>query len=230
MSGEIKKLPRLVIIEGADGTGKTTAVRYACAMLARANVSAVPFHHRAPDIASDSRSPWQRALAFAAQRAELANDIARGAHDGTDFIPPVDIILCDRWWHSTHVEAFRTSDSAMGTLVRAEELALPKPLVVIVLDAPDHVLDARMSQRGEKPTQADRDRRSIYRECAGPAHAWDGETITRVMRGGPPPVVVVDSSGAVEDTAKRVATEVLRAMGRPVVGWDGDGREVACVG
>lgn len=225
MSGE--KKPSLVIIEGADGTGKTTAVRYACALLSRANVSAVPFHHRAPDPANDSRTPWQRALAFAAQRAELANDIARGAHDGTDFIPPVDIILCDRWWHSTHVEAFRTSNSSLSTLVRAEEIALPKPLVVIVLDAPDHVLDARMIGRGEKVTQADRDRRSIYREGAGPAHLWDGEMI---MHGKRPPVVVVDSSGTMEDTAKRVATEVLRAMGRPVVGWDGDGREVACVG
>ncbi len=209
--GDSSKFPRLVIIGGADGTGKTTAVRYACAMLARANVSAVPFHHRAPDIASDSRSPWQRALAFAAQRAELANDIARGAHDGTDFIPPVDIILCDRWWHSTHVEAFRTSDSALGTLARAEEIALPRPSLVIVLDAHDAIIDARMTARGEKVTQADRDRRSIYRECAGPAKVW---TRGGIIRGESPPLVMIDTAGTKEETAGAVVAEVLKAMGR----------------
>lgn len=211
---------RLVIIEGPDASGKTAVADCIAAMLdaPTSPIAARAFHHTRNGGSSDL---YIRALDYAHQRAALC----RATDNGMD-----DVILCDRWWHSTHVEAFRTSDSALGTLARAEEIALPRPLLVVVLDAPDHVLDARMAARGEKPTQADRDRRSIYRECAGPAHAWDGETITRVMRGGPPPVVVVDSSGAVEDTAKRVATEVLRAMGRPVVGWDGDGREVACVG
>ena len=85
-----------------------------------------------------------------------------------------------------------------------------------------------MEARGEKVTQADRDRRNIYREGAGEARLWahDGS----YTRQPSPPLVVVDSSGPVEETAKRVATEVLRAMGRPVVGWDADGREVGCVG
>lgn len=216
--GDSSKFPRLVIIEGADGTGKTTAVKVARAILHIAGVKVASFHH---ERRGGSNNLYTAALDYAHQRA--------GMCFATDYAD-TEVILCDRWWHSSHVEAFRTGNSAIGTLARAEEIALPKPLVVVVLDAGDYILDARMIGRGEKVTQADRDRRSIYRECAGPAHAWDGESIMRVMRGGPPPVVVVDSSGAVEDTAKRVATEVLRAMGRPVVGWDGDGREVACVG
>lgn len=208
-------IPKIIVIEGADGTGKTTAVTVARAMLALANVRATTFAH---ERRGGSDNLYVAALDYAHQRA--------GAFLATDY-GDTEVILCDRWWHSSHVEAFRLSDSAIGNLVYAEEIALPRPSLVIVLDAHDAIINARMTARGEKVTQADRDRRSIYRECAGPAHAWDGESI---MRGKSPPVIVVDSSGAVEDTAKRVATEVLRAMGRPVVGWDGDGREVACVG
>lgn len=214
-SGE--KAPALVIIEGADGTGKTTAVKAARAALHLAGVRPGSFHHQTP-----TGDRWRRALDFAAQRAEFAESIAHGSYDRAD------VIVCDRWWHSTHVEAFRTSDNALGTLARAEEIALPRPLLVIVLDAPDHVLSARMEARGEKVTREDAERRSIYREGAGEARlwAWEGS----VIRTPAPPLVVVDSSGSVEETARMVATEVLRAMGRPVVGWDADGREVGCVG
>jgi len=208
---------RLVIIEGPDASGKTAVADCVAAMLdaPTSPIAARAFHHTRNGGSSDL---YIRALDYAHQRAALC----RATDNGMD-----DVILCDRWWHSTHVEAFRTSDSALGTLARAEEIALPRPLLVVVLDAPDHVLDARMAARGEKVTRADRDRRNIYREGAGEARLWahDGS----YARHPAPPLVVVDSSGSVEETAKRVATEVLRALGRPVVGWDADGREVPLV-
>lgn len=216
-------IPKIIVIEGPDASGKTTAVRYVQEALARADVGSWAFHHQAPPVEADDRSAWSRALAFAAQRAHFATAVELGGYD------KADVIICDRWWHSTHVEAFRTSNSALGTLAHAEEVALPTPALVIVLDADDHVLDARMTARGEKVTQADRDRRSIYRECAGPAKAWVGREGGSITRGAAPPLVVIDSAGPVSDTARRVATEVLRALGRPVVGWDGDGREVPLV-
>lgn len=209
---------RLVIIEGPDASGKTAVADCVAAMLdaPTSPISARAFHH-----ARNGGSPdlYIRALDYAHQRAALC----RATDNSLD-----DVILCDRWWHSTHVEAFRTSDNALGALARAEEMALPTPLLVVVLDAPDHVLNARMEARGEKVTREDMARRAIYREGAGEARLWthDGS----YTRQPSPPLVVVDSSGTVEETARAVATEVLRAMGRPVVGWDADGREVGLVG
>lgn len=213
---------RLVIIEGPDASGKTTAVKVVRATLHLAGVRAESFHYRKP-----TGDAWHRALDFAMQRAEFDEAVSSGTfNDGSTGAAP-DVILCDRWWHSSHVEAFRLSSSSIGTLVRAEEIELQRPILVIVLDAPDCVLDGRMFARGERPSREDVARRAIYREGAGEARLWahDGS----YTRQPSPPLVVVDSSGSVEETAKRVATEVLRAMGKPVVGWDADGREVPLV-
>lgn len=213
-----EKQARLVIIEGPDASGKTAVADCAAAMLDAPTgpISARAFHHTrnggSPDL-------YVRALDYAHQRAALC----RATDNSMD-----DVIVCDRWWHSTHVEAIRSCQNALGTLAHAEEMALPRPILVVVLDAPDHILNARMNARGESVTLEDAARRAVYREGAGEARLWTH--VGSLVRQPAPPLVVVDSSGPVEETAKRVATEVLRAMGRPVVGWDGDGREVALVG
>lgn len=201
MLGDSSKFPRLVIIEGADGTGKTTAVKVARAILHIAGVKVASFHH---ERRGGSNNLYTAALDYAHQRA--------GMCFATDYAD-TEVILCDRWWHSSHVEAFRTGNSALGTLAHAEDIALPRPALVIVLDASDHVLDARMRERGEKVTQADRDRRSIYREGAGPAKLWTGASI---IHGDAPPVVVINSAGTKEWTAAKVVAEVMKVLGREV--------------
>lgn len=196
-------IPKIIVIEGADGTGKTTAVTVARAMLALAGVRATTFAH---ERRGGSDNLYVAALDYAHQRA--------GAFLATDY-GDTEVILCDRWWHSSHVEAFRASDSAIGNLVYAEEIALPRPSLVIVLDAHDAIIDARMTARGEKVTQADRDRRSIYRECARPAKVW---TRRKIIRGESPPLVMIDTAGTKEETAGAVVAEVLKVMGREVSG------------
>lgn len=198
-------IPKIIVIEGADGAGKTTAVRRASGELIAAGLRAETFTH-ARNGGSDDL--YIRALDYAYQRAAMFL--------ATEFAPELDVILCDRWWHSTHVEAFRTSNSALGTLAHAEDIALPRPALVIVLDASDHVLDARMRERGEKVTQADRDRRSIYREGAGPAKLWVGREGASIIHGDAPPVVVINSAGTKEWTAAKVVAEVMKVLGREV--------------
>lgn len=210
--------PRLVVIEGPDGTGKSTQVEAVVRALASAGVTAEAFHHEAPSRREDVRTRWQRALAFAAQRAAL---------DARLGVINCDVVVCDRWWHSTHVEAVRRCDSALGSLAHAENRALPTPAIVVVLDAPDRVLNERLKARGESVTSFDRDCRAIYREAVGDAKLW---TRTLPMEPVPAPLVVIDTSGEPVETTRRIATEIMDALGLPLVGWDADGREVARVG
>ena len=182
--------PRIIVIEGTEATGTTTHVRDLAAALRAQGYAVYPFHHERPTDAT----AHARALDYATQRSVIA-DMAAGDWRY--------IILADRWWHTAHVEALLATDDRPGllALAQAEALLLPVPLLVAVLTAEDATLDARMILRGETPTDADRARRVLYRECSAPGGVWHSDEHQRTRDGTPPPLHVVSTDRPRADVA-----------------------------
>jgi thymidylate kinase len=122
----------LTVVEGADGTGKSTVVR--ALAVALADLGARAWHH-GPPLPMRPRDPWSMALHYAAERASLA----AAMREGTE----APVVIADRWWHTAAVFGAVRVSFAEIDLAAAEEKALPAPVLVVILDAPDAVLAAR---------------------------------------------------------------------------------------
>lgn len=139
--------PLYVALEGPHGAAKTTMAKELADALTRAGIRADSFHHDAPDPVLH-RTPWQRALHFALQRAEEVASNTELVH-----LPTAPrVIVCDRWTLSTWVDLSAAQDGelrkALQQLCHAEDTALPWARYVI-LDAPREVLHERIRARGE---------------------------------------------------------------------------------
>ena len=122
----------LVVVEGADGTGKSTVAR--ALAVALADLGARAWHH-GPPLPMRPRDPWSMALHYAAERASLAAAMREGVE--------APVVIADRWVISAAVFAEVRCDCEVYDLARSESARLPSPALVVVLDAPDAVLDAR---------------------------------------------------------------------------------------
>lgn len=158
--------PRILVLEGADATGTTThADRLAAALRAEGH-NARAFHHAKPADAD----PILAALDYARQRRVLCLHAEPG-----------EVIVADRWWHSS---------SVLGTALRYDRGE--RPLLFIrdladdeahwgprvdaaLLTAPADVLDARLAARGTPTTALDRALRWGYPRHVGRADrsGWD---------------------------------------------------------
>ncbi len=173
----------LVVIEGPDGSGKSSVCRLVAAMLPDAR----EWHHRPPP-PDRPRDPWSMALHYAAERAALAAAIRDGSEESA-------IVLCDRWTHTASVFADVRDSDAERALADAEMTALPQPALVVVLDASDATLAARRPDASPDEVRA----RALYRDHE------------RLARWGAR-VVSVEGRGAVE-VAMEVAGMVREAVG-----------------
>lgn len=148
---------RVVVIEGSDGSGKTRTADRVAKRLCDEGVPARAFHHRV-----ESDDPVIRVLDWMRQRREVTR------HAGEAWAP--DVLVTDRWWLSTLVEAqhHATEGRALASLARAEASSVWLPPVAFwaILDAPDSVLDERLLARRETVTAADHARRAAYRRSA----------------------------------------------------------------
>lgn len=139
--------PLCLALEGVHGAGKSTLADELADALTRGGIVAKSFHHAAPHPMLH-RTPWQRALHYAQQRADLV-----AADEELHHTPEAPrVVVCDRWSLSTSVDiaaGLLQPKNAMQRLVDAEELCLPKAQYVI-LDAPREVLHARILARGEE--------------------------------------------------------------------------------
>lgn len=146
---------QLIVLEGPDGTGKSTHADALADALREHGVDALSWHHEKPA----SIDPWLTAIEYARQRRAFCVS----AHSGTTYV-------VDRWWWSTAAEGFAREGEwsiemvhAYGDLSRAERKALCVPIVTIFLDASDAVIDARLAKRGTPATALDYRKRGAYR-------------------------------------------------------------------
>lgn len=170
-------MPRVVVLEGPDGSGKSHHADSLANLLRQRGHRALAFHHhmRVPG------DHWGAALDFALQR----NLILQVRHDDPDLF-----LVADRWAESTlavshtlrgSVEAGHLKQ-ALTSLYHAEVARLPDPLVRFYLDAQDSVLDERITFRTkEVPTFFDLQKRAAMRRVFEPHH---GLYCQRIDTGG----------------------------------------------
>ncbi len=146
---------QLIVLEGPDGTGKSTHADALAAALREHGVDALSWHHEKPA----SVDPWLTAIEYARQRRAFCVS----AHSGTTYI-------VDRWWWSTAAEGFAREGewpiemvNAYRDFSRAEQKVLCAPVATIFLDASDAVIDARLAKRGTPATALDYRKRGAYR-------------------------------------------------------------------
>lgn len=172
----------LVVIEGPDGSGKSSVCRLVATMLPDAR----EWHHRPPP-PDRPRDPWSLALHYAAERAAIAAAIRDGSEESA-------IVIVDRWWMTAHAFALANRGPlAVHDLTWVERDALPPPALVVVLDASGSTLDARRPDA----SAAERRARAVYRD-EGVRARWGA--------------VVVSAEGAAEDVAREVAGLVRGAL------------------
>lgn len=181
---------KLIVLDGNHAAGKSTQADALAKALRDRGIDAQAWHHKAP--VPSAATPYAAALAYAHQRAEL---LAWCAREGPD------VLVVDRWWHSTEVVGWtrREERIALWRLVSAERVALPPPLLTVLLDATDATLRARIEARGAVETDVDRDARPRYRDA----------TITE-----PWGAVTVDTEGDPAETTARLAAMALAQLGR----------------
>lgn len=182
----------LVCLEGADGTSKSTIAAMLPAMLSP--LTSRVFAHEHPGVCD----AWASALWYAAQRAEVASRMALGLEP--------DVVIADRWWMTASVFAEVRDDAAAAQLASMEERMLPRPALVVVLDASDATLATRRPDASRDEVRA----RALYRDPA------------RLARWGAS-VVNVEGRGAVE-IAREVAGMVAHAL--RIARWHADNERV----
>lgn len=180
--------PRLIVLEGPDGVGKTHHARAAAEALCRTGTPAAWYHHPKPS--PGLRDPWAIALHYASERAALRLLLDSGWHDN------VCVMVCDRWWPSTQMLGLVLDDDALGSLAEAECRKVGHPDLTVVLTAPDVVLDARLAARGTPATDHDREVRRTYESTAR----------TRSLP-------VVDTSASTETVTARLVELVRGVLG-----------------
>lgn len=152
--------PRILVLEGPDGCGKSTHADRLAAALRAESVDAVAFHHAKPADAD----PVLAALDYAAQRRRLV------------LAPPAAVIVADRWTPSTWCLGYALSQMSGGTdaealrvgralrsIAKMESRLLP-PCSAVWLHALYCDLRARLAARGTPSTPTDKAMRDAYFE------------------------------------------------------------------
>lgn len=179
----------LVVIEGPDGASKSTVAALLPPMLAP--LTSRVFAHEHPGICGE----WAAATCYAAQRAEVASRMALGLEPA--------LVIADRWVQTAEVfSVVRGDGEAAYDLALMEYENLPRPALVVVLDAADSTLDGRRPDA----SKAERCARRVYR---------DPDVLARWG------AVVVSAEGDAREVAWQVARLVMEAMAREAPGGDG---------
>jgi hypothetical protein len=177
---------RWISIEGPDGGGHSTHADALAAALAARGIDAVAWHHpRHPDGATG----LARVVHY--ERARVWTRYPRHLHA---------VYVLDRgpWSGLVHARALEAQDTRRldsGHSVAAAELALWwEGLPVVLLDASDATLDARLLLRGEDPRESHHERAQWRRLAA--SERWP----------------VVDTSGSREATGAALIAWALRVL------------------
>jgi dTMP kinase len=193
---------RFIVVEGGEGVGKSTQVPRLAASL-RASGREVVVTHEPGDtkLGAELRAVLLHADNELDARAELLLMIADRAQHLTEVVTPAlargAIVICDRYEPSTLAYQGVARGLGVESVERLSEWATAgvEPDVVVVLDLPDEIAEARVSADRDRFERAGADFharvRTAYRDLA-PARGW----------------VLVDADGTPDDVAARVLAAV----------------------
>jgi dTMP kinase len=193
---------RFIVVEGGEGVGKSTQVPRLAAAL-RASGREVVVTHEPGDtkLGADLRAVLLHADTVLDARAELLLMVADRAQHLAEVVRPAlergAIVVCDRYEPSTLAYQGVARGLGVEDAERLSEWATAgvDPDVVIVLDLPDDIAEARVSPVRDRFERAGADFharvRAAYRDLA-PARGW----------------VLVDADGTPDDVAARVLSAV----------------------
>ncbi|WP_438028958.1 dTMP kinase [Sorangium sp. So ce233] len=198
-----------IIIEGPDGTGKSTQARRLVTALAASGRNVAleveptdgPIGRRIRELtrAGSDADPREIALLFAADRMAHSRQIRALLDAGV-------VVVCDRYHLSTSV--YQGSASGDPSVERwADQLSAYacRPDLTIVLDAPLDVCAERLRARGRTADmfeQAETQRRVHAAYARAEDFLW-GDTVVRV-----------DASGPADEVAARVMAAVEKKLSR----------------
>jgi len=149
---------KLVVIEGSDGTGTSFHSKALTEKLCVLGYKAQMFHHPRHEQDDDH---WSRSLHYALARARIVKNSEKDT-----------ILVADRWYMSTSAIALTLPcplRSRLIDLCHLEGHILPAPLLTVLLDAPDDVLDERIRDgRPQDAWETSHELRGIYRSMIRP--------------------------------------------------------------
>jgi len=185
----------IVALEGADAVGKSAhCARLVDHLKGLCPVGLASFEHPAPP--RPSATLVERAVWYATRRAILGESVVGSQ-------TPMLVVSNRWWWSTTMLGCFQPEAVPIAEAEEAAWKATPAvPVVTVLLDAPDDVLDARIAARAREglASSIDADARQptlrlAYRAAAG--------------LGGWP---VVQTEGDFEAAALRVLRAVIAAL------------------
>ena len=191
----------LVVLEGIDGAGKTTAIQRICEFCDE---------HGLPYIASKEPTdgPWGRKLRESAQTGRLSLDEElelfvrdRREHVEQRIRPALEegkVVVLDRYYFSTAAYQGARGADPEKILVQNEEFA-PQPDLLILLDVdPERSLE-RVRTRGDIPNEFERE--SALREIR--------KIFLSISR---PYLVRIDASAGAEEVSRQVRSTLSAAL------------------
>jgi len=196
-----------IVLEGGEGSGKTTQVARLVARLRGSGQEVVDtfepggtaFGARLREVLlhdEDAIDPRAELLLVASDRAQHVEEVIAPA------LAREAIVVCDRYSPSTLAYQGRARGLSLDVVTDVCRLAEGdvQPDVVVVLDVADEVARARASQQPDRLERAGDEFhtavRAAYRELA-PQHGW----------------VVVDANGDVDEVAAKVWAAVAPFLG-----------------
>lgn len=184
--------PIVLVLEGASGAGKTHHTKGAVLHLTAWGIPAKPFLHT--DV-SGELSPSEAAAFYAARRNVLVKEVGTGSvtiadgwHWSTVALAGVERDYNERalMMNTAFVESVRwgwgrTPTLPMTTGVVANDRASPVRMALIVLDAPDSILDERQGAHGRALHASRCEVRRRYRESVHAFQTSDGALADRIV-------------------------------------------------
>ncbi|MGI9090656.1 MAG: dTMP kinase [Gemmatimonadaceae bacterium] len=204
----------LIVLEGAEGVGKTTQLRRLADSLERAGVACVTLREPGGTAVGEAirglllepslaPSGSAEALLFLASRAQLVADSIRPA------LALGQIVLLDRFFLSTYAYQIAGRGLDEAQVMEANQLAVGGlvPDLTLVLELPDQTGLSRAAARGERDRMELADADFHHRVTAAfstfAKDAWQG---AHPECG---PIVRVDASGSEHDVAARISAAVM---------------------
>ena len=197
---------RFIVVEGGEGVGKSTQVpRLASALRASGREVVVTYEPGDTKLGAELRAVLLHADSALDARAELLLMIADRAQHLAEVVVPAlargALVVCDRYEPSTLAYQGVARGLGVEHVERLSEWATAgvEPDIVVVLDLPDEIAEARVSPDRDRFERAGADFhvrvRAAYRELAA-ARGW----------------VLVNADGTPDEVAARVLDAVASVL------------------